>query len=501
MTKENNFKDKISELINHKNTRKTIRAIEIVASNLKEMIKVHPVVSTVAAVVDSGAKVYEYLNPQYPEADYATMYIDKNKLIPFSKLENMVFVKFMDKLSAHKMFTRPVETTDENKVIYEHVFSNEISLFEKVTRHDANINFFDDGSEALPIVGSYTDTMSSNDASAFYKRNAEDFGIICREIISSNYPQGIRLQGDSNGGDGFLISERHCALEEDYFCTNVEENLFIEELNKAKSLGLQRTYLFHGPPGTGKTKFAEIIANKLGGIKIQMAAIYLDTFASDPSFAELIIALNPTIIILDDFERTNLTPTQLMDFFENIKKRLKDTTVILTANSLKELDPVVIRPGRIDEKILFPFPDIDSRRKLINYFCSVQGIKFNEDEFEKILELTSGLTQAYIREFFNQLKIKNVTNSQNILLEMHRDLENSEFGTDYGYSEIKPNLKDPKVEEVDDDYDEEDDSDDDDQQENLELNMSNPRELRKLRIKKSALNKILRKKSRRIIRN
>ena len=47
-----------------------------------------------------------------------------------------------------------------------------------------------------------------------------------------------------------------------------------------------------------------------------------------------------------------------------------DARVILATNKIETLDPALIRPGRIDRKIEFPLPDINTKKKIFSIHTS-----------------------------------------------------------------------------------------------------------------------------------
>lgn len=47
-----------------------------------------------------------------------------------------------------------------------------------------------------------------------------------------------------------------------------------------------------------------------------------------------------------------------------------DVKVILATNKIESLDPALLRPGRIDRKIEFPLPDIQTRSRIFHIHTS-----------------------------------------------------------------------------------------------------------------------------------
>uniref|UniRef100_A0A6C0BKW8 AAA+ ATPase domain-containing protein n=1 Tax=viral metagenome TaxID=1070528 RepID=A0A6C0BKW8_9ZZZZ len=119
--------------------------------------------------------------------------------------------------------------------------------------------------------------------------------------------------------------------------------------------------MFHGPPGTGKTSMINIIATTLHR---DIYYLILDSIDSDDAFITCITAVPDTaLLVIEDIDRmrfiqgdksypsssessgvTMATFLNVMDGFLSKEGRI----VILTANHPEEINPVIVRPGRID---------------------------------------------------------------------------------------------------------------------------------------------------------
>merc|ERR1712228_948484 len=87
--------------------------------------------------------------------------------------------------------------------------------------------------------------------------------------------------------------------------------------------------------------------------------------------------LNEILTQMDGFDRT-----------QNIK-------VIMATNRHDTLDPALMRPGRLDRKIEFPFPDRRQRR-LIFQVCTSKMNLHQEIELEDYVQRPEKLTAAEI---------------------------------------------------------------------------------------------------------
>lgn len=150
----------------------------------------------------------------------------------------------------------------------------------------------------------------------------------------------------------------------------IETFLSSEDYYKKHGIPYKKGYMFYGPPGTGKSATAYALSNYF---KMPLHIIPRGTTDSDLGY--LVSSAVPGSILLfeeiDIQSRTIVTkekttaenPTTdsgrlnkllaLLDGYVGLKKCL----LIFTSNYPERLDPALVRPGRIDEKIHFDLVD------------------------------------------------------------------------------------------------------------------------------------------------
>ncbi len=171
----------------------------------------------------------------------------------------------------------------------------------------------------------------------------------------------------------------------------------ISNLNKNRS----RCYLFIGPPGTGKTTFAQHVAEKLSNQILKITAdAFLDMRCEYFDF--LMQNLKPDTLIIDDIDRC-LYSYKLLSVMENIPRQYKWLTVMLTGNKLTDLDPALVRPSRIDDVIEFDLPNERERIELLKLYMDKE---ISDTYIQKIAKLTEGMSHAWIKEVALQMSLE-----------------------------------------------------------------------------------------------
>lgn len=119
----------------------------------------------------------------------------------------------------------------------------------------------------------------------------------------------------------------------------------VGETEKAFKVGINRSVMLYGLPGTGKTTLSHTLVSHFG---LRTLKLHPSGSLKLPYFLELLEALQIEALILDDFDQVE-PDEKILEFLEIVNSRLK--LVIGISNVLEGFDPAILRPGRFDEII------------------------------------------------------------------------------------------------------------------------------------------------------
>ena len=187
-----------------------------------------------------------------------------------------------------------------------------------------------------------------------------------------------------------------------------------------KGIRMPKGILLEGEPGNGKTLFAKALAGetKINFIPAKATDFESMFMAIGPLKVKLLFKKArrraPCIVFIDEFdgigtvrnysgsaietENTRIVTALLneLDGFEASKGVL----VIAATNSIKALDPALIRPGRFDAKLTVPYPDEEARKKLVEMYTRGK-VPAAECTVEALAKLFNGYSCAKIESVLN----------------------------------------------------------------------------------------------------
>jgi hypothetical protein len=200
--------------------------------------------------------------------------------------------------------------------------------------------------------------------------------------------------------DDLVLDQNVLSLVRDDFESFFKRKTWFQK-NK---LPFRRGYLFHGPPGNGKTSVirAMMSSRSLSAHTLRFFDPHKDDSDLDRLFEDAVKDC-PAMILLEDIDRafprvgdskSNLSLQQLLNCLDGIGTG-PGVVVVGTANDPTLLDSAILRrPGRFDRVVYFANPDKELRFKYL--------LRFNAKVDAKALQLavieSEGFSFAQLRE-------------------------------------------------------------------------------------------------------
>ena len=201
---------------------------------------------------------------------------------------------------------------------------------------------------------------------------------------------------------------------------------FLKEPQKYVKVGarIPKGVLLVGPPGTGKTLMAKAVAGEAG-------VPFFSISGSD--FVEMFVGVgasrvrdlfeegkkhSPCIIFIDEIDAVarrrgtgmggghderEQTLNQLLVEMDGFGVN-EGIIVMAATNRVDILDPAILRPGRVDRRVVVGAPDVRGREEILKVHAN--GKPLGEDvDFKQIAQTTAGFTGAELENLLNEAAI------------------------------------------------------------------------------------------------
>ena len=179
--------------------------------------------------------------------------------------------------------------------------------------------------------------------------------------------------------------------------------------------------LLYGPPGTGKTLLAEAVAGESGVNFVRVAGPeVLDRYVGESEQAirdlfERARQTAPAIVFLDEIdaiasqrgeghEVTERVVSQLLTELDRAADHPK-LVVLAATNRKDDIDPALLRPGRLEQHIEVPNPDETARREILD--VHTRGAPLGEGiELDDIAADTAGYSGAELEAIVREASMR-----------------------------------------------------------------------------------------------
>ncbi len=173
--------------------------------------------------------------------------------------------------------------------------------------------------------------------------------------------------------------------------------------------------LLYGPPGTGKTMIAKAVASELDATMFVISPAQLmskwvgEAEQNVRKLFEAAKAETKSVIFMDEVEalvpkrRSSQSSVmqrvvpQILQEIEGFDRKAGRALLFLGAtNEPWQLDPAMMRPGRLDSKVYVPLPDPAARFKLFEIYLAKRPLH-DDIDFAALVEATHGFSGADIK--------------------------------------------------------------------------------------------------------
>jgi len=209
--------------------------------------------------------------------------------------------------------------------------------------------------------------------------------------------------------------------------------LLQKDLYEKYKVSIPNGILLYGPPGCGKTFFAEKLAeevnfNFIKVIPSDLASIYIHgTQAKIGNLFKEAKEKAPTIIFIDELDAflpvrsgdvNHSYSSEVNEFLAQMNNCSENGIFIISAtNRPEKIDPAILRTGRIDKYFYVPPPDLEARIALFKLYLAGRPLS-GDINYDKLANLTENYVTSDIAYLVNEAARKALIKKINITQEI-----------------------------------------------------------------------------------
>lgn len=282
-----------------------------------------------------------------------------------------------------------------------------------------------------------------------FKRKTDTFNEILKHTyqrMSESFTDYVFVhQNDSQGNICYKGRTKKLNYDDVILPYSQKEELFNDlkwffdnpEWYRRRNIGHNRGYLFHGPPGTGKTSISKMIASEFNK---KLSIVNLSYILNDQSLNELFGETDNSIVLIEDIDVISTNTHARSTSFSKRKSKSKtdededknededeeevynyksssygptlsgllnaidgivqseNRVLIMTTNDPDKLDSALLRPGRIDKKFYLGYMNNETMGLMFNKFFPDYEVQTFPDFDPEELQMTPADLQEIFME-------------------------------------------------------------------------------------------------------
>jgi transitional endoplasmic reticulum ATPase len=262
-----------------------------------------------------------------------------------------------------------------------------------------------------------------------HKKEVAELAKMTREIVKKEsiyrgkaikitFPELDSNDFDPTSHQPKFLDTRNVAEEELIFSEDVavlvRDSLFtpIERTDQCRKfkIPLKRGILLEGPYGTGKTLTAYVTAKK--AVENGWTFIYLNSVRELQQAIFFAQQYGPAVIFAEDIDQVlkgdrDDEMNQVLNTIDGIDTKSSEVIVVLTTNHVENINPAMLRPGRLDAVVPVRPPDSEAVTRLIKLYA--RGLISENEDLSEVSTLLHGHIPAVIREVVERSKLSAVS--------------------------------------------------------------------------------------------